>query len=164
MSALYTNAIIDKWANIGAVFWATVCWTRLCNRSTLIRYLPSTSVTRISQHRDLSQLVSLLCYMTKNLHLIVFYYRYKKILTQLTWIWRASVLQNHQKRRCHVWIGLPCLQTYGIGYYSDQNWRMQGQIASGDGVHVESQQVPTAHSAVGLDPYTVQLLQQWACS
>jgi len=24
MSALYNNAIIEKWANIGAVFWATV--------------------------------------------------------------------------------------------------------------------------------------------
>ena len=46
------------------------------------------------------------------------------------------MLRDHQKRRCHVRIGLPRLQTYGIGYYSDQHWCMQGQTASGDGVQL----------------------------
>ena len=46
------------------------------------------------------------------------------------------MLRDHQKRRCHVRIDLPRLQTYGIEYYSDQNWRMQGQIESGDGVQL----------------------------
>ena len=68
--------------------------------------------------------------------IIGFYCRYNKILTQLTQIWKAPVLRDHQKRRCHVRIGLPRLQTYVIGYYSDENWRMQGQITSGDGVQL----------------------------